>query len=86
MQLQTTRLILREATLKDEQFIFELLTSPTWLKYIGDRGIETLMDARIYIQDSLISSYQKKGYGLWIMQHKVDNRPIGLCGFLCRYY
>ena len=86
MPFQTTRLILREATFADQQFIFDLLTSPTWLKYIGDRGISNLEDAKDYIQKSLLDSYQKNAYGLWIMEHKADQQPIGLCGFLKRYY
>lgn len=84
--LQTDRLVVEEATLKDSSFIFELLNSPTWVEFIGDRGITALKDAERYIQESLIDSYQKNGFGLLKICLISDNKPIGLCGFLQRDY
>jgi RimJ/RimL family protein N-acetyltransferase len=36
--LETERLILRELDIQDAQFMFQLLNSPGWIKYIGDRS------------------------------------------------
>lgn len=47
---QTKRLILNELSLNDEVFITELLNTPEWIKFIGDRNIRTQEDARGYIQ------------------------------------
>ena len=44
--LETARLILRHFTPDDAAFILELVNEPSWKKYIGDRGINTLGDAR----------------------------------------
>ncbi len=84
--LETERLILEHATLDDSSFIFELLNSPTWIKYIGDRGIKTDNDAKEYIQKSLLDSYKDKGYGLFKMVLKSEKAPVGICGFLKRDY
>jgi hypothetical protein len=42
---QTNRLILSKITVDDAPFILELMNTPGWLKYIGDRNIKTVEDA-----------------------------------------
>src|SRR2546428_4777063 len=37
--IETDRLILRHQTIDDASFILELLNDPSWLQYIGDRGV-----------------------------------------------
>jgi len=82
--LETERLILREFTTDDAIFILEILNSPTWLKFIGDRGVRTLDDARNYISDKFINSYKKHGFGLYLMREKKANAPVGMCGIIKR--
>ena len=48
--IEAQRLILREFTRDDGEFIFEILNSPGWLKYIGSRSINTIEDAVNYIE------------------------------------
>tara|TARA_R110001592_G_scaffold65885_6_gene202348 strand:+ start:2948 stop:3454 length:507 start_codon:yes stop_codon:yes gene_type:complete len=84
--LETERLYLEKGTLDDQVFIFTLLNSPNWIEFIGDRGIESLTDAENYIKNTLIKSYNDHGFGLYKVVLKVDNTPIGLCGFLQRDY
>jgi ribosomal-protein-alanine N-acetyltransferase len=82
----TERLELREAELSDGPFIFELMNSPGWLQFIGDRGINTLVDAENYIQKSLIDNYKKLGFGLYLLRLKNEGAPVGICGFVQRDY
>ena len=84
MILETPRLILQEAVLSDAPFFYQLLNSPNWIKYIGDRGIGTVADAEAYIQKSLIHSYRENGFGLYNMVLKENGMPIGLCGLINR--
>lgn len=84
--LETARLRLRKATLADASFILELLNSPGWLQYIGDRGVKNKVDAARYVDNKLIKSYDELGYGLYVMQLKKEDFPIGLCGFIKRPY
>jgi [ribosomal protein S5]-alanine N-acetyltransferase len=84
--LKTNHLILREADLSDNQFIYDLLNSPKWLKYIGDREIKTLKNAEDYIKDKLIKSYNANGYGLYVYELNDSHTPIGICGFIKRDY
>lgn len=81
---KTRRLLLREANLEDDAFIYELLNSPTWIQHIGNRNIKNLEDARQYINNALINSYRKNGFGMYIMAKNDMAIPIGLCGFLKR--
>jgi ribosomal-protein-alanine N-acetyltransferase len=84
-KIETERLYLKRAKLEDSDFIFELLNSASWIKYIGDKKITTENRAKDYIQETLISSYDKNGFGLLIIKLK-DETSIGLCGFLKRDY
>lgn len=82
--IKTERLALYKATFDDAQFIYQLLNDPTFIENIVDKGIKTLDDAKNYIQKSLINSYNKNGFGLYITRLKSDNTPIGLCGLVKR--
>lgn len=82
--IETERLILREFTEEDAPFIYELLNSPGWLKYIGTRGIADLEAARKYIADMMMPSYEKNGFGLYMMARKEDGALMGMCGLIDR--
>ncbi|AEE47966.1 GNAT family N-acetyltransferase [Haliscomenobacter hydrossis] len=82
--LQTDRLILRTLTLDDATFIVELVNSPGWIKYIGYRNINTLEDARNYLNNGPLKSYVVYGFGLWAIVLKDEGIPIGMCGLIKR--
>jgi [ribosomal protein S5]-alanine N-acetyltransferase len=50
---KTERLLLRTLTLADAAFIFELVNTAGWIKFIGDRNVQTNEDAERYIQKIL---------------------------------
>ncbi|WP_340203276.1 GNAT family N-acetyltransferase [Ascidiimonas sp. W6] len=84
LPLTTNRLRLEEASLKDGLFFYELLNTPSWITYIGDRNIKLLKDAEAYIKNSLIASYKENGFGLCKVSLKETNTPIGICGLMKR--
>lgn len=84
MLLETERLTLREASLDDATFILRLLNEPSFLRFIGDRGVRTVDDAVRYIAERLIESYVVNGFGLWLVERKEAPGPIGLCGLVKR--
>ena len=81
---ETERLILKPTTEDDASFIVELLNSPKWIKYIGDRKVKSIQDAKTYIQDKMIPQFKKLGYGNYTVIRKADNRKIGTCGLYDR--
>jgi [ribosomal protein S5]-alanine N-acetyltransferase len=82
--LETERLILRQLTLGDHSFILELLNDPAWLRFIGDKGVRTLDDARDYILQNPVAMYVRFGFGLYLIELKGEGIPIGICGLIKR--
>jgi RimJ/RimL family protein N-acetyltransferase len=82
--LRTKRLTLREFTEEDSAFIFKLLNSPGWLKYIGQRGIKIEDDAKDYINNKLRKSYKDSGFGFYLAELNAGKIPIGMCGIIKR--
>src|SRR5450631_2704980 len=81
--IQTKRLLLRELELTDADFILELLNESGFLRFIGDKGVRTLTDAREYIRKGPIDSYGRYGFGLYLTSLR-DGTPIGICGLVKR--
>jgi RimJ/RimL family protein N-acetyltransferase len=84
MILETERLRLRKLTVDDAEFIFRLLNEPSFIQNIGDKGVRTLDDARSYISTGPMASYQKFGFGLWLIETKDSAESAGICGLLKR--
>lgn len=82
--LETSRLTLREFSNCDAPFILRLLNEPSFLRFIGDKQVRTLEDARQYIQNGPVASYEKNGFGLYLVELKPTETPIGMCGLLKR--
>ena len=82
--LETERLILRQFTTDDAEFIYELLNEPSWIQNIGDRNIRTLEDACTYIVNGPMKSYEKNGFGLWLILLRETGESIGMCGLIRR--
>ncbi len=76
-------LLLNHFELTDAAFIINLVNTPGWLTFIGDRKIKTSADAEKYI-NNLILSYQKNGFGLYKVVLKKTLQPIGMCGLVKR--
>jgi RimJ/RimL family protein N-acetyltransferase len=82
--LETGRLWLSELTLDDTRFIIELLNSPGWIRFIGDRNVKTEEQAVSYLENGPLKSYLENGYGLYLVEKKEDQQAIGMCGLLKR--
>jgi len=82
--LETERLLLRRLTLDDAPFIIELLNDPSFIRFIGDKGVRTIEEAQNYILNGPVASYQQFGYGLYATELRESRVPIGICGILKR--
>lgn len=82
--LETDRLILRHLSTEDAPFVLELLNEPSFIRYIGDKQVRTLDDARAYVLDGPGKSYETYGFGLNLVELKSAGAPIGICGLLKR--
>lgn len=82
--LETRRLVLRQLDLGDAEFILELLNEPSFVQFIGDKGVRTLDDARDYLRTGPMDSYNRHGFGLFMVMKRDGQVPIGMCGLLKR--
>jgi RimJ/RimL family protein N-acetyltransferase len=82
--IESERLSLRELGLHDADFILQLLNEPGFLRFIGDKGVRSLSDARDYISKGPIDSYCRHGFGLYLVSLRHDGTPIGICGLVKR--
>ena len=82
--IETERLILREMALDDAEFMLGLLNQPSFIRHIGDKGVRTLDDAREYILNGPVDSYRRFGFGLYLVESKDSQTPMGICGLLKR--
>ena len=82
--LGTKRLVLRQLTMDDAEFIYAPLNEPSFIRYIGDKGVRGLDDARRYILEGPVESYERNGFGLYLAELKADGTPIGISGLVKR--
>jgi RimJ/RimL family protein N-acetyltransferase len=82
--IETDRLVLRHLSTADAEFVLELLNEPSFIRYIGDKQVRTLDDARVYVIEGPVKSYATYGFGLNLVELKPDRTPIGICGLLKR--
>jgi RimJ/RimL family protein N-acetyltransferase len=82
--LETDRLSLRLLNEDDASFILRLVNEPSWLRFIGDKGVRSLEDARGYLRNGPLDMYARYGFGLYLVVRKDDSMPLGMCGLLKR--
>lgn len=81
---ETERLILRPTTSEDASFVFELLNTPQWLQYIGDRNVRSVHDADEYIKNRMLPQLERLGYSNYTVIRKSDSVKVGTCGLYDR--
>lgn len=81
---ETERLILRHLALSDAEFILRLVNEPSWLEFIGDKGVRNLADAGDYLRKGPLDMYARHGFGLFRVEVEQTGEVIGLCGLLKR--
>jgi len=82
--LETQRLTLHKLSTEDADFILELLNEPSFLRYVGDKGVRTQADACRYVSTGPVASYERFGFGLYLVRLKENGLPMGICGLLKR--
>ncbi|MEL4178694.1 GNAT family N-acetyltransferase [Roseateles sp. PN1] len=90
--LTTERLRLRHMTVDDAAFMLRLLNEPSWLRFIGDRGVKTLADAQRYILNGPVEMVSRLGFGFYVVELNDQAgpvgpvAPVGICGLAQRPY
>lgn len=82
--LETRRLALRHFRSDDADFIVRLLNEPSFIEFIGDKGVRTTEQANQYLLNGPMDSYDRFGYGLNMVELRETGEPIGMCGLVRR--
>ena len=80
----TERLYLRPVAFEDDAFIFEVLNTPKFKKFVGDRQLRTVADARNYIKTKMHPQLERLGYSSYTVIRKEDGVKLGICGLYDR--
>ncbi|MCK6546303.1 GNAT family N-acetyltransferase [Myxococcota bacterium] len=84
VRFETERLILRELDDDDAPFVVALLNQPSFLRFIGDRGVRTEADARNYLARGPVGSYRTHGFGMYLVVERTTGTSLGICGLVRR--
>jgi RimJ/RimL family protein N-acetyltransferase len=82
----TARLRLRLVHAGDAAVYLELLNDPTFIQYIGDRGVRTLEAAVKSIEDGPVTMQRERGHSMYLVEERETGRPVGLSGLIKRDY
>ncbi|NIS90713.1 MAG: GNAT family N-acetyltransferase [Woeseiaceae bacterium] len=82
--LETSHLSLRKMTLEDVGLMLAVWNDPAFIRYVGDRGIRTIDDAREAMKSGALQLYERYGYGPYRVALKDTDTPIGICGLFRR--
>jgi RimJ/RimL family protein N-acetyltransferase len=82
--LETVRLQLRWLTLDDAGLMLAIWNDPAFIRYVGDRAIRTIDEARAEMAKGAMQLYEKYGYGPYRVSLKESDTAIGICGLFRR--
>lgn len=83
-EFETERVRIKPTSERDAEFIYELMNTPKFIQYIGDREISSATSAKDYIKTKMLPQLQRLGYSNYTIFQKSDNTKIGTCGLYDR--
>ena len=80
--LQTSRLSLTDLSIEHSEFVLELVNSPEWLKFIGERNVKNDDEAKAYIEKILANPNVQ----YWVIRLNDSNLAAGIITLIKRDY
>lgn len=80
----TERLTVSKVTLADAPFFLELVNTPNFKKYIGDKKLSTIKGVEEYLKAGILKSYEDHGFSYYTLKLKDSDATIGIVGILKR--
>ncbi|TAD78278.1 MAG: N-acetyltransferase [Oscillatoriales cyanobacterium] len=77
--LETKRFFLRELTLNDEDFLYEVLSDPLTMQYYPSP--KNREETRQWL-DRALGQYRESGHWLWAVCSRATGDPVGQCGLI----
>lgn len=82
--LHTERLELSWLMPDDAPIMLAVWNDPAFMRYVGDRGVRTLEQAREALDAGLLKLYAEYGYGPFRVRRREDGADLGICGLFRR--
>lgn len=83
-RIETERLQLCRLTLDDAELMLAIWNDPAFLRFVGDRGIRTIDEARTALEEGAFKLYAEHGFGPYRMSLKSNGSAVGICGLFRR--
>lgn len=83
-RLETARLQLNWLTENDADLMLAIWNDPDFIRFVGDRGVRTLDEAREAMEAGVLKLYRDFGYGPYRMSLHNSDVPMGICGLFKR--
>jgi RimJ/RimL family protein N-acetyltransferase len=80
----TPRLNLRPTSEADADLVLKLLNTPKWLRFVGNRNVYSISEAREYIKSRMLPQLERLGYSNYTIIRKKDGAKLGCCGLYDR--
>lgn len=85
MLIESERLRLRPIDAeRDAADMLSLLNDPGFLRFIGDRHVRSVEQAREYIATRVLPAYALHGYGMYAVERTADGAWLGNAGLVRR--
>lgn len=85
MLAQSERTVVRPIDVSDAAFLFQLVHSPDWIKYIGKRELADIAAAEKYIEEGFIKVQAEHGFSYYLVSNR-QGVKLGIAGFLKKGY
>jgi RimJ/RimL family protein N-acetyltransferase len=82
--LNTERLELRWLTADDAPMMLAVWNDPAFVRFVGDRGVRSLEQARAAVEEGPLRLYTDYGYGPFRVTRREDGVDLGICGLFRR--
>ncbi len=83
-EFESERLLIRPTLEQDAELIYQLMNTSKFIKYVGDREINSIEDAEKYIQIKMLPQLNSLGYSSYSLITKADGAKVGTCGLYNR--
>lgn len=83
-EFETERVLIKPTSVGDAELIYQLMNTPKFIKYIGDRKIKSIETSENYIRNKMLPQLNDLGYSNYTLIRKSDNSKIGTCGLYDR--
>lgn len=81
---ETERLLIRPTSEDDSELIYQLMNTPKFIKYVGDRAIDSVEAGANYIRTKMLPQLHTLGYSNYTIIIKSEGQKIGTCGLYKR--